>query len=372
MGLANGLKLPAHVADIGTQAASLAAMLGILAVVRAANAGCGARRARVSTALASLLTLSLVARVGALPAAQQSRFGRWDATAASLAFVATATMAYFAIAPPGKRWTVGYLGLLLVGLPLVTALPLALRRSANAPAEVVRAAARAARDSYSRETLADAGTDTSALVVPAGEVAYVAFRGTSSRTDVRTDAAVGSAAWPGSAGARVHRGFFAAYASVRDRLRAALAAASPAPRELVFTGHSLGGALATLAALDFATTTAQPTVTCVTFGAPQCGDAAFVALFDAAVPRAARVVNPLDLVPRSLSSQFEHTKGYAVVSSWAPPVNFLATHGMAGYVAGVDRPQWLNWVLLAAVQPGYALLAVLAVLAASRRLQRTK
>ena len=49
-------------------------------------------------------------------------------------------------------------------------------------------------------------------------------------------------------------------------------------------GHSLGGALATLAAYDLATELALPHVHCVTFGAPRVGNSVFVSDYDRHVP----------------------------------------------------------------------------------------
>ncbi len=65
---------------------------------------------------------------------------------------------------------------------------------------------------------------------------------------------------------------------------------------LVICGHSLGGALVTLLALDIASnTTLRPTV--YTYASPATGDALFATTYDAAVPNTFRVANQLDVVP---------------------------------------------------------------------------
>ena len=78
-------------------------------------------------------------------------------------------------------------------------------------------------------------------------------------------------------------------------------------------GHSLGGALATLAAHSFATRARQegatPAVTCYTFGSPRAGNHAFAAEYNQLVPDTWHVINdqvgtgelPL---PRASSSAF--------------------------------------------------------------------
>ena len=64
------------------------------------------------------------------------------------------------------------------------------------------------------------------------------------------------------------------------------------------TGHSLGGALASLAALDIAAAHPRRRLLVYTFGAPMVGDRRFAAQFRAACPRAFRVVNEMDPVPK--------------------------------------------------------------------------
>ena len=135
------------------------------------------------------------------------------------------------------------------------------------------------------------GTDTQAYAatLPDGR-ALIAFRGTEpdKAQDLLVDAqALPLVPWP--AGGQVHPGFARAYASVRADVDASLEAnASGLPP--VFTGHSLGAALATLAMSE------HPGATLVTFGSPQVGDAAFAALVDPA--RNARHVDCCDLVTR--------------------------------------------------------------------------
>ncbi|MGE9291701.1 MAG: lipase family protein [Puniceicoccales bacterium] len=66
-------------------------------------------------------------------------------------------------------------------------------------------------------------------------------------------------------GGRVHRGFADAWSTLRDECR-------NLPRPTLATGHSLGGALAILAAADF------PEVGVMTFGSPRVGDVEFAKL----------------------------------------------------------------------------------------------
>jgi pimeloyl-ACP methyl ester carboxylesterase len=106
---------------------------------------------------------------------------------------------------------------------------------------------------------------------------FIVWRGThiSSPVDVLVDLAAWRAGWEGKA--RVHAGFRWAYRRLEARIDAWLA--DQGPGGLVTTGHSLGGALASLFA------DRHPAAELVTFGSPQVGNAAFVERFAA---RAAR------------------------------------------------------------------------------------
>jgi pimeloyl-ACP methyl ester carboxylesterase len=100
--------------------------------------------------------------------------------------------------------------------------------------------------------------------------AWIAWRGThvTSLTDVMVDLAAWRLRWAGKA--RVHAGFRWAYRRLAGEIAAWLAA-NP-HRRLVTTGHSLGGALATLFAAE------RPEAELVTFGSPRVGNRAFAAL----------------------------------------------------------------------------------------------
>lgn len=66
---------------------------------------------------------------------------------------------------------------------------------------------------------------------------------------------------------------------------------------LTICGHSLGGALATLLALDVAANTTFTDPAVYTYGSPRTGDTLFAATFDQVVKNSWRVANRLDIVP---------------------------------------------------------------------------
>ncbi|CAN0263726.1 unnamed protein product [Laminaria digitata] len=68
--------------------------------------------------------------------------------------------------------------------------------------------------------------------------------------------------------------------------------------EVFVTGHSLGGALATLATLDHQRRYPEAKVTMYNFGSPRVGNRAFAKLYDRFVGDSFRVVNNKDIVAR--------------------------------------------------------------------------
>jgi triacylglycerol lipase len=140
-------------------------------------------------------------------------------------------------------------------------------------------------------------SDTQALVARCGLAIVVAFRGTepSRFKDLMTDLNLQFV--PGPMG-QVHRGFLASLESVWEQLLDAIVARQDGKRLLWFTGHSLGGALAKLAAARLLRMR-RPVQGLYTFGAPRCGDRRFAAEFDRQARHYTfRIVNEQDVVPK--------------------------------------------------------------------------
>jgi pimeloyl-ACP methyl ester carboxylesterase len=103
---------------------------------------------------------------------------------------------------------------------------------------------------------------------------------------------------------RVHKGFFIAFTYVWPRILGAVRAAEKAARaaghrnvEVMCCGHSLGGALATLAALYLRwSLPADVAIQMISFGAPRVGSYSFARLYDRCVPQSWRVVCDRDIV----------------------------------------------------------------------------
>ncbi|BDA45990.1 probable lipase [Coccomyxa sp. Obi] len=105
---------------------------------------------------------------------------------------------------------------------------------------------------------------------------------------------------------KVHKGFWRSWSAhgvadrVLDFLGSLLADSklAPANRHVYLTGHSLGGALATLAAYDIQSRFGLKDLQVYTFGAPRTGNHAFAREYEALVPETWHVINDTDIVPR--------------------------------------------------------------------------
>lgn len=345
---ANPANLPDLAVTLSTQGAGLAtlALLTAVATTRRRR-GCTNRRTWVAVT-GAVLALNMAARVASRVVDSDgdggaAKYVRWDAMSTTVAMVAVTAEIYYAMVPRARlRTTFFVLGLLFV-LPMVLAVPRLLSLPKVDPL-LLGESRRACGIAYSNFTGADPLDRVVVYPSRLGDTVYVAFAGTETRADAATDVDVADVQvpWLASPG-RAHRGFSRMYdslrAAVKQRLSARVKEQAATARQVVFTGHSLGGALAYLAALDYATNTpgALPSRV-VTFGAPQVGDRNLVTKINAAAA-VVRVVNPFDPVPKLLAGQLLHPEGYypvASLTSDAPPT----AHDLSTYELALSRPRW--------------------------------
>lgn len=143
--------------------------------------------------------------------------------------------------------------------------------------------------------------------IPEVDKCIVAFRGTVDFQNWIVDGWLKTTPWPldgelGCEGCRVHSGFAHAYEEIRPAMMAAVVDLSC--RNVAFTGHSLGAALATLGSMDLRQRTNFYVGPVYTFGKPRIGNYAFVDEYVALAkknnvePPMWRVVHYRDPVPR--------------------------------------------------------------------------
>ncbi len=141
-------------------------------------------------------------------------------------------------------------------------------------------------------TVIDTATEDSFLswvfYMPALQAVVVTFRGSKNVQNFLTNLAFGKSTCSlgGMQCGQLHRGFLNLWLSHRAKVFAAVqkAARQYKSSRLYVTGHSLGGAVATIAALDFANAFRAPSssikrIHLCTMGSPRVGDSTFVSQF---------------------------------------------------------------------------------------------
>lgn len=274
-----------------------------------------------------LFSVSLLGRLLSLAITKASdvnkaaKFRRWDALVTTLGYAVA--MAYLMTSViPGKSFS-RYVGLTAIGIPSATAAALTFVDTHEYDLGMYATYSKVA---YNAPTFVHQSTDTQVFI----QDNIIAFAGTNSKENVLTDVKILDVSFGacGNSKTRVHAGFLEAWDSVRTKVLQHVTQLTT--ETVVFTGHSLGGALACVAGLDVACTLGKK-VKVVSFGAPHVGDELFADVFNAKIWESTRVVNPLDPVPRSLSSQFAHVKGLYFV----PPTK-LNPHNLDAYKKAVE------------------------------------
>ncbi len=173
---------------------------------------------------------------------------------------------------------------------------------------------------------------------PTSRIAFLSFRGTSDIEEWVADIdALPDDYRPISGFGQVHSGFQDVYELVRQNIAANLATAAAGCDQILITGHSLGAALAVLAAPDVARNmppnTIEPRV--LTFAGPRVGLSDFAASFNAAIESCYRVVNFLDLVPYLPPSPYVHVGAQITVDSGGA-VQVGWRHSLPAYQQGLS------------------------------------
>jgi predicted lipase len=172
------------------------------------------------------------------------------------------------------------------------------------------------------------------------------FRGTQTQAEWISNIRSGQLRYPASESEPqlgwVHNGFLTIATTQLRPDPAELAADAIDPElPLYLTGHSLGGALATITAMDLARRfpSLAERIRLYTYAAPRVGDATFAESFRQLVPNAYRVANVADTVPLVPSTKMG--RGFAHVGEpWTFLAHFgdlLPNHIADTYLAAVSR-----------------------------------
>ena len=158
------------------------------------------------------------------------------------------------------------------------------------------------------EFYSDSSTCAQAFsLVREGALVFV-FRGTESLQDVITDLDVRRIAYLENTGLLVHAGFLRQFNSLKLNLIKTIEKYSGKVDKILCIGHSLGGALATLASGHFGSLyNGKLPVSCHTFGSPRVGNIAYAEWFSKHVAFHVRIMNLEDPVSQMpISCRFQH------------------------------------------------------------------
>jgi triacylglycerol lipase len=172
-----------------------------------------------------------------------------------------------------------------------------------------------------------------------GDMLIVAFRGKEFVHDGLDNFDFIPAPYPPIPGrGTVHQGFQLVYYSVRGNLRKLVAQNVSKCKNLVITGHSLGAALAALAAPDLLNDVAVNLAPSLyTWAEPRVGHHDFTSFFNTHVNICYRIVNVWDVIPHlpPVLAAFEH-EGNGVTIDSGFSLDIVRNHVLAtGYVPGM-------------------------------------
>ena len=163
--------------------------------------------------------------------------------------------------------------------------------------------------------------DGQAILNDDGQQLTIAFRGTESVTDWIRNVMRYRTACPYLPGTKVHAGFLSQYAGLQTQVMEHMHT-SRATR-IIVTGHSLGGALATLCAAELATRFTTMSIACYVYGSPRVGDRRFVqAIENLSNLTILRIHVPRDLVTNLPYFGFVHTPNVTYVPFTSPGYGF--------------------------------------------------
>jgi len=171
------------------------------------------------------------------------------------------------------------------------------------------------------------------------------MRGTSSMEDAIADVKVYMTKFLGT---YAHSGFLSQYLSINSSIINTIR--YDEAKEIIFVGHSLGGALATLAAAESKQLFPYKCIKCCTFGSPRVGNESFVKLFNSTVDTSIRCINGDDMVTKNPRIFYYHVKGKVLVGEkthwsciWQKYLGSIEDHFLENYKKALENnPSFLE------------------------------
>ena len=180
---------------------------------------------------------------------------------------------------------------------------------------------------------------TQAIIVSTDDFIVLSFRGTESKSpkDIKSDCKANKIACV--SGGMVHCGFSEAFDLVREPIQTALDKAPLKDKPLFITGHSLGGALATIAAKRLRHDSGI--AACYTFGSPRVGDTVWVSGIRTPVYRVVNAVDVVTMLPPGGEVIAVTSKLFSVIPFCSSLSKYLQTK-FGGYLHSGDMRYLTN------------------------------
>lgn len=155
--------------------------------------------------------------------------------------------------------------------------------------------------------ISDNITDCQCYIYYNNNAIFITFRGSSSIDDWKHD--LDTRTENPKDNIRIHKGFFDQYISVKDKIYKAIQQINKNINleNIHISGHSLGGALAYVCAVDIHMVTNNPNIRVLTIGSPRPGNKDFANYFNNNIRESVRYKNKNDIITKMpFTSKFKH------------------------------------------------------------------
>tara|TARA_B000000477_G_scaffold2994_1_gene2803 strand:+ start:21309 stop:22025 length:717 start_codon:yes stop_codon:yes gene_type:complete len=155
--------------------------------------------------------------------------------------------------------------------------------------------------------ITDNQTDCQCYINYNNNAVFITFRGSSSIDDWKHD--LDTRTENPKDNIKIHKGFFDQYMSVKDKIYKTIQQINKNINleNIHISGHSLGGALAYVCAVDIHLVTNNPNIRVLTIGSPRPGNKDFANYFNNNIRESVRYKNKNDIITKMpLTSKFKH------------------------------------------------------------------